>query len=480
MIPKGASRGITHIEDLSVDDFLNTVRYISEYTITEKLDGAQLLFGLDDKGFYTSRESKGGRRIYFVDEYDITFSTTYMRSAHLLLASILSEMMSAGLQVGDQVEIEVLYGSLPNVVPYVGEINRIIFLRTTAGLADINRLSEKIHGRAFYTELEVPFTDNGKTIQLKKERLKWAFSAVPRIRIDEEAIMSSVMPLLKDMVRYLRSSSGICDQPMNVIVSLPLNKRPDWVNPTEWKDLKEQIKKKKEESTHIIRQEMMPAIKEKLLDNIVRSRASVFGPPRRSGGWIEGVVCRHRESGKMVKIVDKSTFGVIKDFAWAERNKLTESARIATHAPSFVASLNIDMASVIRHASLGTTNAKHYLKKLGTTQDELLSELTKGLETCDVSEQWLSLLDAKELVLAAALDKYKDIKDGLVVGVSMPDSGSNDILLVKYDGSIDKRTKEVFASLFEKINNLRAEIYAAKTAEDLVKVVIGKHLGNLT
>ena len=108
MIINEVSKGITHIEDLSVGKFVSVVKNISEYEITEKVDGAQLLFGIDNIGFYTSRETKGGRRIYNQSEYGLKFSETYMRSAHVLLESVLPLMKSAGLWPGCQVEAEVL------------------------------------------------------------------------------------------------------------------------------------------------------------------------------------------------------------------------------------------------------------------------------------------------------------------------------------------------------------------------------------
>ena len=112
------SRGISHIEDMPVGEIIEILTNLSNYSITEKVDGAQILFGIDDNGFYTSRETKGGERIYNEADYGITFASTYMRSAHKLLEQMLQALKGAGLRLGDQVEAEVLYGQVPNVVPY--------------------------------------------------------------------------------------------------------------------------------------------------------------------------------------------------------------------------------------------------------------------------------------------------------------------------------------------------------------------------
>src|SRR5690606_21069841 len=103
------SRGITHIEDLEIKEFLDVVRDLKKYTVTEKVDGSQILFGIDERGFYTSRESKGGARVYSAEDYELKFSSSYMRSAHLLLEHVLPTLRDAGLHPGNQVEAEVLF-----------------------------------------------------------------------------------------------------------------------------------------------------------------------------------------------------------------------------------------------------------------------------------------------------------------------------------------------------------------------------------
>ncbi|HEY6436083.1 MAG TPA: hypothetical protein VIY47_05805, partial [Ignavibacteriaceae bacterium] len=89
------SKGISHIEDLPIDTFINVLENLHEYEITEKVDGAEILFGIDERGFYTSREAKGGNRVYSVEDYSVTFPTTYMRSAHILLEQALPSLRAA-------------------------------------------------------------------------------------------------------------------------------------------------------------------------------------------------------------------------------------------------------------------------------------------------------------------------------------------------------------------------------------------------
>ncbi|HEY6438369.1 MAG TPA: hypothetical protein VIY47_17415, partial [Ignavibacteriaceae bacterium] len=184
MIINDISRGISHIEDLPVTEFIKTLNSLHEFEITEKVDGAQILFGIDDYGFYTSRESKGGERIYNERDYSVTFSSTYKRSAHKLLEQVLPILREAGLRNGDQVEAEVVFVELPNVVPYSKDTNYLIFLSTTEGTVNIDHLKQKLDGRSVSVSLISPVTSDGKTISLQEEINEWKFSRAPKISIN--------------------------------------------------------------------------------------------------------------------------------------------------------------------------------------------------------------------------------------------------------------------------------------------------------
>jgi hypothetical protein len=195
------SRGISHIEDIPVGEIIEILTNLSNFELTEKVDGAQILFGIDEHGFYTSRETKGGTRIYNEADYGISFSSTYMRSSHKLLEQMLPVLKGAGLRPGDQVEAEVLYGQVPNVVPYSADTNYLIFLRTTEGAVNIDRLKQKLDGQAVSVTLESPYTDDGKSITLKEMTNVWKFARVPLLekKYDSELIRRYVF----EMRRFL-------------------------------------------------------------------------------------------------------------------------------------------------------------------------------------------------------------------------------------------------------------------------------------
>lgn len=464
MILNEISKGIPHIEDLPLAEFFKVINSLHEHELTEKLDGAQILFGIDENGFYTSRESKGGVRIYNESEYDIRFPTTYMRAAHKLLEQVLPQMLSAGLRQGDQVEAEVLFDVLPNVVPYSEDRNYLIFLRTTEGAINIDHLKQKLDGQSLLVDLVEPYTLDGRNINLREQTREWSISRVPQVSVN----VASVQKLIAgDVVRlndYLRKSSGIEKFSNRIIESIPLNKRPDWCEPKDWKDVKESIRVKKAEITQMT-EVLKSHIKSILVDHIVSSQQSHFGPTIQDGGWIEGVVLRHPQTKKMVKIVDKNHFGFVREAAWKKRNMLTENAKSTEGDLSFVGNLRVGLATSLGHPSLGTMQAKNYLRKAGDDTRSRLESLSEGVDFESVKEYWLGLLETAQVKFDMELKKYAKETDHLNEGL-----GS---LL---SNAVTTRTLETFATVFQNILHLKESTLSARKTVDLLEALVGKQL----
>lgn len=304
---------IKHFEDASLADIESILNNLSGYTITEKMDGSQLFFGIDDLGFYTSR---GRDRIYNVDDYEIEFHTTYRRAAHIALEKSIPKLVAAGMVPGDQVEIEVLYGELPNVVPYSKDINRIIFLRTIEGSFNIDRLQLEFAGYSLPITLLSPITDDGMNIELKDVESTWEFSIVPKFRVNYLKIDVELRSIKEQLDKFLNTSHN--DITFREIANCNLNKCP--------KDRRDHLKEVRKSIRELIQTEYVLPAKEILLDNLVRNRKSEFGPSD-GYGWIEGVVLTD-SSGNMIKLVDKKIFGVVHRFLWKTRNDLTMLAPI--------------------------------------------------------------------------------------------------------------------------------------------------------
>lgn len=456
------SKGISHIEDLPIDEFVSLLEDFHQHEVTEKVDGAEIIFGIDSKGFYTSRELKGGGRKYCVEDYELTFPSTYMRSAHTLLEAALPILKSAGLRCGDQVEAEVLYGELPNVVPYSADRNYLIFLRTTEGSVNIDRLGQELDGKALSITLDTPYTTDGRTIQLSEQENVWKFSRVPvRECPDMSGTLSNHLNRLKS---FLSSVDVDTDQTYKTILNTPLNKIPTWANKDDWKYLKEHLKEQREYIGNLLMQSHILPIKEVLLNILVRNTKSEYGPLVEDGGWIEGVVLKNKTTGRMAKLVDKDVFGTVRTLAWDTRNSLIEHAKSVDGSAGFVGRLLLNMATALGHPELGTIQAKKYLNRAGIISVDTLHAICENSDFDSVKSYWLNLFEIKTEELEKELDKYS--RNTEILNESQ--------LLTK---AVRKRTLETFASAFDKIEQFKLLTEGADNISDLFMILIGKHLG---
>src|SRR5574343_628072 len=110
------SEGITHIDDLPMDKFVELLGRLKSMSFTEKLDGSNLWLGLDDSGkMYTSREGKrtNAERVYSPDDWNLNSANNQFKAAHSALVKV-EDKIKKVMKPGNQVELEVLFGAQPN------------------------------------------------------------------------------------------------------------------------------------------------------------------------------------------------------------------------------------------------------------------------------------------------------------------------------------------------------------------------------
>lgn len=300
---------IPHLEDLKPEELQNVLNNFWVYTVTEKLDGSQLLFGIDEDGFYTSREFHGGMRVYNVDDYEPIFRNTYIRSAHIALESVLPELESAGLKEGMQIEIEVLFGIIPNVINYQSPYNYIVFLRSTNSDFNVENLAKVVNDKISQHKLITPVTHDSKTIEYEEIKYKWKFSSVPVIELGK---FYEIDLFKKEIDSFLDSS--VYGYKVSHVLSLNLNKDREMIKtvyrfidvPTLRDELRDRFN------------DIVLRHKEILLNLIVRPISSKFS---NSAGFIEGLVFSS-PGLRTFKLVDKDTFLKVKNLHWKHRNEL--------------------------------------------------------------------------------------------------------------------------------------------------------------
>ena len=177
---------IKHIQDLPARQFLNVIQRFDEFTITEKIDGAALVVGVDNDGkLYTSRSNKGqDKRHYYEYQYRQTPANAPFVNAHRYLAE------NPGLiPRGYAFEVEVLFGRQPNAIVY--GTNRVVFLRPVIGDAGeisqqhtdllINAVQRKME-RNWDSVLSIGFqSHDGKTIEDDSANRPWVLGLAPTV-----------------------------------------------------------------------------------------------------------------------------------------------------------------------------------------------------------------------------------------------------------------------------------------------------------
>ncbi len=467
------TEGITHIEDLPVDEFIRAVRNLNMYEISEKIDGANLQFGVDEEGkFFTSREGKGGQRYYKYEDWGNKFWQTGFKSAHIALSKVASSILSPG----DVVEVEILFGELPNTVPYSGDENQLVFLRPIAGNPDIKQMADRLDGEKVEVSVDqVPYTEDGKTIQYRPEQHVWVFAKVPNVSSDSvtrEEAKTIIDEKVQRLETFLKREIPVGSTKMAVleILSIKLNQRPENINPNDWKIAKGEVKAKRDEVISQIR-DMQLEIKNVLLNELVRNVRSAFGPELDAGGWIEGVVLRHKETGEQVKIVDKSVFTALNTFY----NQIMHQIKDHRVADGIKNILTRGLADAIGHPKLGTTTAKKYLQSAGTNQDEVLQNLGQSVDVNSAKPAWISLIHQAEQKLEQLFADYQSSTRTIDI-----DFGAKGTRTFAHTGAASKKTIETFAEFKKFLSDMKSATQSAKTGADLVNILVGDKINSVS
>ena len=346
------------IEDMS---YIDTVRFLSEleeYTVCEKIDGSQLLVGKDNNGFYTSRETKSGLRVYNSLDYPVNSTTCYMIAAHEVLETIIA----GHLKAGDQLEVEVIYGPQPNVISYLPDTSTIVLLRTITGDVDCVNLADLMSNYTYTSVSPHVFSTTGLDLHESTKTMFWNVQSLIFAPIDMQ------------LISRLRSI-------------------PD--------------------HGKLRKVELLHQLKQVIIDNLVTGKSSLFGVDAIFGGIIEGVVLRDRH-GKLLKVIDDEVFTKLKNKCWKWRDGITKK-QYRPHSNASINSRLLErLGETLGNPELGTTQAKKCLALLGDSCDEILSVLI-GIHTFDsLKEAWLRILDIAldgivlELTAYTLAQPYKD------------------------------------------------------------------------
>ena len=469
--------GITHIEELSPRQFINTVKTLNSKIVTEKLDGANLWFGVDERGLYTSREgkSKTSNRFYDVSDYPTVSNYNGFRAAHLALEKV-EDIILKHFKDGDQAEIEVLYGRQPNTVTYgIEDKSFIVILRPVGSTTQesVDALSKALNKKQVTVKSKIVHSPDGESVQVTDTDMIWQFTNVDPI--DSKKIdISETNDLLSKMEDFLSDNNSVLSDKTNEeVAELSLNSIP--------KEQREQAKAERERVNNYILDTFTKPIKDLLLGKFVRKikpflQADKIHPSEDIG--VEGVVVRDPETGEQTKIVDKDVFTAVNTFNSAIRNHIAglvrtdkQDAPIELRGGAY-GQAKIRIADLLgaRELALSSGTKKFVNKFKADTPQATAKALADSLN--------IDNLESVKIKIAAILkNTSKEIQKILE---KFKAEAADFRLKLKTDKEIGispevmQRTLTAFAETKQDINDVASRVQSSKSPEELVLALYGK------
>lgn len=482
------NEGIVHLEDLSIDKFIQTIKNIYKFYCSEKIDGANLWFGLDDSGkFFTTREQKGRDKDpkYTASDYNMVSAYNGFRSAHAALQSKVS-IIKKHLKPGDMVEIEVLFGRQPNVVKYsTNDTNYIVLLRPVEGTSQdaFDSLTESLKNEETSVQTKIVDTIDGSTLQHTFSNFSWKFVRNVATKVSAQLISAKRLnPELKRLEDFLQQQnkemSALAGKSLTNFEAMSIKLTAiQSSNRDNAKLIKESLREK------IMIAFKLP-IKQMLMSDLTRNGeflSQKFGKDPKDAE-LEGYVLSD-ESGEMVKLVDRDLFTAVNEFNFRIRNELNGivmsddvEAPLEVRGGIFGTS-KIRIASILGVPDLAkSSKARKVFKSYqeGSASDTI-NAFVRSLKISDflqfktkisaVLKDTLAELQTKLNTFNQECSSYKiKLKTGKVIG---------------FTDEAKKRTHLAFAELKKEISELQSNVKKCKTLNEMIYVLYGRFIDEI-
>lgn len=469
--------GISHLEDLPLNEFIRTVESLKDKVITEKLDGANLWFGLDESGLFTSREGKSPKkgRFYDVTDYPMVANYNAFRATHLALEKA-EATIKKHLKEGDMVEIEVLFGRQPNTVTYgVDDKNFIVILRGVNDTPEdrVAALSKALDNKFVSVESTIVSSPDGDQLELNDVSMKWEFTNVKPVNT-QNLDTSEANELLSQMKKFMANKNEVLtDMSNQEVAELSLNSVP--------KDKREQAKAEREKVLSIFLNNYKNPIKEMLLGKFVRKikpflQDKNLDPSEDIG--VEGVVVRDPVTGSQTKIVDKDVFTAINAFNSATRNSVAglvrttnQDAEIDMRGGAF-GQAKIRIAELLGAKELAlSSGVKRFITKFKA--DDAATTASALADSLNIT----NLTTAKTKISAILKFTLSEVNE--ILGQFKQEAGEFKLSLktgkeIGITPEVMKRTLTAFAETKKDISTINDRVVNAKTPTELVWALYGK------
>lgn len=467
---------IPHIESLPIEEFISVIKNFSNYTITEKIDGNNLIFGYDDQGnFYTSREAKGGQRYYFPSEYPLTAANNTFRSAHIALSK--HPFLKGQVGVGNQVECEVLYGRQPNAIVY-GE-NHITFLRGIPGdnrtdpESDLlDRLKQYVCGCSCTVDHREVTSKDGSNIIITNGSAIWNFSATKTI--DPSCFEIKKLNRTVDYLERILSSTKYDKYTMLEVLNTNLNQIPIKKR-DQFKKKRDQYKEETDKHKLHIKKILLNTLREytphlRTVD-IDKDAGEIEG--------IEGIVLLCNKTHKQYKVVDKDEFTAINKFNFAVRNQIKATSQVGKLSKNLLSGNGDVYGNMLQSISkrLGCEDLGNYMnitRFIKTNKGNTVVDTINNIVECIPNKKVNVIADVCEAV--SALDKMRReyVSKWNEFEHTLPNKKK-----IKYTKSIHDRNLMFFAEVNQELMSLLTNLQTSQSLHETIGILFSKQLQNI-
>ena len=473
--------GIDHLEDLSLEDFIDAVENIHTMNATDKLDGVNLWLGVDSDGnLFTSREGKNrkGYRFYTQDDFDDVSAHNGMRAAHEALLSQETSLKQV-LQKNDIVELEILYGKQPNTIVYSNDdTNYIAFLRTIKTPQNESNFKQNLYKDVYEVlkdaepsvKTAVVSTFDGETLSVAEQVTKWKF-VTPAMLSSKDLSKLNVSDDIQKLQSFLAKDNQLATD-----LGYPMT------NFAVMKSAKRDLSDEKKKIQDLVQTKYKLGIKNKILNQLVRKIKPSFQGDDGDAG-VEGVVFLNTKTQKQFKVVDKDIFTTINKFNYQIRNNV--SGQVKTDDPLATlaqkggvfgsAKLRIAKLFNIQGFGAGGGTKRVFKKYEGKTPDDTLLNFCNALGDINVNafkNKIEHVLKNAIAELDAHLTDFK--KNSKTYSLELKNGKT-----IKYSKEIIDRTLLVFAETRKNIEELMKQISEVQSTQQLVSCLFGAKIKNL-
>lgn len=465
--------GLTHLEDLPIDDFINKITNLDKLEASEKNDGAEAVFGLDNFGkLYLTRKLKGATNlIYDINDWYKSGGGPGFAAAQVALQQQLNNFKKI-MAPGGAVEIEILFGEQPNAIKY-GKNGRsfISFLRPVPGTNgevmskdDFNKLKSFMNEKTSTITIKMPTTNDGEDLKDVDTTVTWQFTYPQQLNTKQlkTELDDVIFPVVEKLKLWLGKNSGITAAGLELItnydlITINLNVVP--------KEERSQIKIAREKAKNTLLTKFQLPIKADMLKHIMDKHQSSLGDD-----GMEGLVFTDPTTGEEFKLVDKEEFTTINMFNHMIRKRLAGPVKSADQDASLEARGGLFGVMRYRILSLlgipelilGQKLNKVIAETPGKTGKEKSENMAKDFEQINFRDYKIKIQAIIKYTIAELKKNLIDFKQEHDKYELVLSSGKK----IGYSDEVVRRTLLAFAELRQKLLDLQKQVdKAGNTAE---------------